>query len=200
MKSTQHYSPEGNGKAIYFLILTMLQTRIAKAGHIATADAWDICRGKYSYTVVGIVFKRIMDEEIKADRAQRIKPGRYIVRPAGMPVNTFRDNLDTKGFQDMVDAATTIGEAFKAVAGIGAELTITSIAPDRQPEPRRFNEERGEIDLDAWSKLAEQHRTIMIEANIDPAIGAPIWTNRANGERRHVNPWYSKVYNQWLNL
>ena len=76
----KYYRRGGPGDKIYQDILQRMEARLCQAGPIQTADAWDICqKGAYSYSIVSMAFKGIMEEKLAAGEATRVRAGRYII-------------------------------------------------------------------------------------------------------------------------
>lgn len=78
-----YYSPGGEGEKVYFIIREMISERLKLSGPVQLADAWDICKGFFSYQAVGVVFKNVLESMIEKKEAQLVRRWIYWIGPPG---------------------------------------------------------------------------------------------------------------------
>lgn len=114
------YRPGGRGEVVYRTILYRLRNRLLQPGEIKTNDAWQAAGGLYSYSIVAIIFKNVMEILIEEGKAYRVKGSR-----AGLYHIGKREGFD-------------IGEVKEAVVPTEKELPA-SVWKGTPPERRQVS-------------------------------------------------------------
>jgi hypothetical protein len=84
-----YYGPGKPGEKIYNEIRRVLADRLAIRGEIRTADAYEIClikKVRWSYPVITIAFRSVMEAMADEGKARKIKSGRWEIIRGLKPV------------------------------------------------------------------------------------------------------------------
>lgn len=123
-----HYLPESRSKIVYNTVLNCIKNRLTQPGEIRTADAWALAGKFYSYFVIGLVFRSIMEAMIAENKAYKVKAGCYII---GNPPEIKTIIHQTAGG---IEIEMTAGFEFQAIP-LATELPASVITGER-PAPR----------------------------------------------------------------
>lgn len=77
VQSVQVAEVKGKREETFEDIYDMLEMRLNQLGDIQAKDAWHICRGKHSYSVITVAFKGIMHTMMEQGKAEKVKNGHY---------------------------------------------------------------------------------------------------------------------------